>query len=278
MSQRSRAEKRLEERKTEQQRQRNVWIAGAIVAFALILAGLFVVANQPADAPIEESTLTRYANLPKGTNENGFPRLGLASAKVQVVEFSSFTCPVCGEFHRTVFPALLERIERGEINFTFVPVARGIANDEGATRTALCAANQDKFWELHDVYFDWLSRFGETAFTSNRLRAGAEGVGANVNAISECFRSGRINDLVLRGQQSTTATPTLRINGTPVENPLSLDEINEAIDRFGPFTAPAEANIPEATAEATPEATAEATPEATTEATPEATAEATNAP
>ncbi len=271
MSQRSRTEKRLEERKQQEQRQRGFTVVGGIVAVAVIIGGLFFVANQPAEAPISEETLARYIDLPQSANEQGFPRLGRVDARVQVVEYSSFSCPTCGEFHDTIFPQLLERIERGEINFTFVPVSRGITNDEGASRAALCAANQNKFWELHDVFFDWLSRFGETAFTTNRIRAGAEGVGVNVNTLTDCFRTAPINDLLLRGQQGTTSTPTLRINGTLVENPLSIDEINEAIDRFAPFNIVPDAESTEE-AEMTPEATEEV------EMTAEATEEATTAP
>lgn len=288
MSQRSRTEKRNEERKQQQQKQRTTSYIAVFVVIALLIVGLYVVSNQPAEAPINEQYVSLYQDIPQGTNETGYPRLGSPNARIPVTLYSSFSCSACRLFHEEVFPALLERVKKGEITLTFVPVVRGADNDEGATRAVLCAYNQNKFWEMQSVFFDWYGTFAGSAFTTNRIRAGASALDVNVDTLSQCFRSDRVNDLILRGQQGISSTPTLRINGVAVADPLSLTEINEAIDLL---VVPLSNISPEATAESTaeatpvlavestPEVTAESTPEATpalaTESTPEATAEST---
>lgn len=267
MSQKSKTKERVQERKKEQKRRQQLIALVGVVVVVILLGFLAVVSQAPAEAPIPADLEARYEGIPRGVNEQGFPRLGRADAKVQVVEYSSFTCPACREYHKTVFPVLLERVRREEIAITFVPVRIGAGNAEGAARTALCAQEQGKFWEMTEALFEWQGLYGVTnAFTTNRIRGGIAALSLDEAKFNACFQSGRTTDLLNLGFQGINATPTIRVNGAPV-NPV-LDEINAAIDRFAPFSTPAsETSATEA--DATPEVTpaAETTPQA--ESTPE---------
>lgn len=276
-SSKQRIEERKHERERQRQRQRILTIVGILVAVGLLGLLLVIVRNSPADAPVADDVASRYEGLARGADDNGFPRLGNPSARIRVEEFSSFECEACRLFHDTIFPALLERVRNGEITFSFIPIAIGSGNPEGAIRSALCADSQGKFWETHDTYFNWAGLYGNNAFTQNRMLAGAQALGYNLDA--GCINSERVNNLVSRARGfGIRQTPTVRINGTEVTP--TLDEIMKQIDSLLatqggtpatpiPTTAPAEVT-PEATqaAEATPEITqaAEVTSEATTEA------------
>jgi protein-disulfide isomerase len=234
---RARARKRKQEREQERRQGKMITIVGAVVVVAVLIFIFFVASSIPSDAPIPE-TATRLNDLRSSTTQEGFPRLGNPDAPVELVEYSSFSCSACSSFHDEIFPEILPRIRSGEVSFTFVPLATGsVPNPEGANRTALCALEQGKFWEMHEVLFDWHKVFVNSAFTGNRLPAAASGIGLNMDAYNACFRgSEQVNAVLLAAQQQgVTSTPTLRINGTLVTNAFSLEEINQAIDSFGPF-------------------------------------------
>lgn len=231
---RSRARQRKQQREQQRRRNRQLTIVAVVVVAVVAVAGLFVVSNLPANAPIPEDVFERYDDFLQGTTPEGFYILGNPDAPAQVAEFSSFSCPACLEFHSNIFPQLLPRIERGEINFVYVPLQTAGNNAGGAARAALCAGEQDLFWEMHDVLFDWQSTFAGAAFTSQRLTAGAEALGLDVGEFNSCFNSPRINEVLTVAQaQGVTGTPTIQINGTTIDSNTAA--IAAAIEQFGPF-------------------------------------------
>ncbi len=231
------AKVRREEREKQRQRQQQQYLVIGLIIAAVLVAGLFLISTRPADAPIPEGVTTAYEGLEIGVNDENFPRLGNADAPVQIEEFSSFSCPGCKQFHDDVFPAIVERVRAGHVAFTFVPMLTGsIENAEGAARAALCAGEQGKFWEMHDVLFDWHGRFVNNAFTSNRLSSGAEALGLNMGDFNSCFSSEKITNIIGAGNaKGIASTPTVRVNGQTVG--LTAAEITAAIDSYGPFDA-----------------------------------------
>ena len=271
MAKRQSVKARRQERKQQEKRNRQLTILGGIIGIVAVVAVLYFLANVPADAPISEDVTERYDRFITGINEDGYPRIGSADAPIEVVEFSSFSCPGCENFHATVFPTLLEYVEQGAINFTFVPMLTGsIPNAEGAARTALCASEQDVFWEMHDVLFEWHTRFVNNAYVSNRLTAGVEALGMDVSAYNECFNSRETQDLInLAQRQDVSVTPTVQVNGTTVD--ANVQAIETAIEsRISADTEFAPGIIEEAEDIATEEAEDIATEEAEDTATEEA--------
>ena len=254
-SRRARTRERKQERQKQRQRNRQYLIIGGVVVVALILVGLFVLSTLPADAPIPE-TIDRYAGIERGVTSEGFPVLGNSDAPVEVAEYSSFACSHCEEFHETSFSQILERVEQGDIRFVYVPLATGgVPNAEGANRGALCAGEQGKFWEMHDVLFHWHNVFGNTAFQGNRIPTGAEALGLNMSDFNSCFNSNRIGDiLTLAQEEQVSGTPSFKVNDSDVGS--SLNEIFTAVDSLlGSRTNVEPDTSPDDTVEETPEAT-----------------------
>ena len=281
MSNRARTRERRKQREQERKRNRQILTVGAIVALAIIAALLVIVANQPAEAPIPEGAVAEYEGIEQTQNDAGFPVLGDPDAPVQVVEYSSFDCPHCADFHETVTPQLVERARAGEINFTYVPLygTGGIPNGEGAAKAAICAADQDAFWSYHTALFTWQRTYGNQAFAGNRLETGIDNLEIDRGEWDACFGSNRPNEVLVaaNGQASQlegfTGTPTVTVNGQIVT--ATLSDINNAIDAAlasAPPPAPDEEPAAEVTEEA--ESEAEATEEAEVVEEAEATDEA----
>ena len=236
MGDRVRTRERRKQREQERQRNRQILIVGAIVVVAVVAVVLAIFANQPADAVINEEAIAQYVDVPQTVTDEGFPVMGSLDAPVQVVEYSSFDCPHCAEFHEDVTPALVERVKAGEIGFTYVPLygTGSVPNGEGAARAALCAGEQNAFWAYHTALFEWQGIYGNQALSGNRLESGASNLGLDVSAWNTCLNSAEINEVIVaaRAAGSTlegfTGTPTVTINGEIVT--AALPDLTSAID------------------------------------------------
>ena len=190
-----------------------------IVALAVLGSAVAIVSNQPVDAFLPAELSQRYDGIERSISREGYPRLGNPDAPVTIEEYSSFACPGCEAFHRDSFDAVLERVRDEQVLFTYVPLNTGsIPNAPGASRAALCAGRQGMFWEMHDVLFDWQTRYGNTAFSQNRLLTGVENLGLNSSGFTDCFNSAETSaTLDAAANAGVATTPTLRVNGVTVE-------------------------------------------------------------
>jgi protein-disulfide isomerase len=285
---RTRTVERRKEREQQKKRQRQTVIIISIVVVAVVLVGLFLLTQQPAEAPIPAEAVARYEGIPQSTTDDGFPVLGNDDAPVKVLEYASFDCTHCREFHDSAMSGLVQRVRNGEVQFTYVPLSGtgSITNGLGAARTAICAGQQGKFWEFHDALFSWQGLYANTAFSDQRLKTGLTNAGIDRGQWDQCMASSTpqtIMDSALRASQlqNITGTPSLVVNGTmlPAVDAASLNAaIDQALAASGGVLAPVVEPTLETTAEAASEATQEATSDATEEAVVEETAEATTAP
>ena len=86
----------------------------------------------------------------------GHPSKGAADAALTLVEFSDFECPFCGRYFRETMPEI-ERayIRTGKVRYVFRNFPLEAIHHEAfkAAEAAMCAGEQDKFWEMHDHLF-----------------------------------------------------------------------------------------------------------------------------
>ena len=228
------------QRRQKQRRQnQRLYLLIAIVVVAVVAIAVVIVSNQPVDAHVPDDLSARYEDIERSFSPEGYPRLGDADAPVAVEEYASFACPGCEVFHSESFDAVLERVRNGQVRFTYVPLQTGsVPNAPGASRAALCAGQQGMFWELHDVLFDWQTRYGNTAFSQNRLLAGVEQLGLSSSAFTNCFNSAAITNTLNAAQsEDVSSTPTLRVNGVTLEAGQAIPStatILQAIDDATP--------------------------------------------
>lgn len=190
-------------------------------------------------APLRDEPRAAYDNITTSQDEDGYPTLGEADAPVDVLVVSSFDCPACAQFHTVIFPGLLERVEAGEIRLTYMPLygTGGVYNGENATRAALCAAEQDAFWLMHDAFFDWQNAgFGLRALIDERIRLGADNLALDLEAWEACLVSRRPDEVINRAFAQAvavpdfTGTPTVVIAGDNI--PLSTQAIFGRLDEL----------------------------------------------
>jgi protein-disulfide isomerase len=127
-------------------------------AVALLVSGIAY--GQDASTPIVPVSTNKDDAPPRvktgkvfaSTNADTPPALGPASAKVVVLIFSDFQCPVC----RRTADATQQIAEEfpGDVRIEFWQHALvSHANAENAAVASLAAQRQGKFWEYHDELF-----------------------------------------------------------------------------------------------------------------------------
>ena len=99
---------------------------------------------------------SRPAFKPTEVTIEGAPVLGAADAIVTLVEFSDYDCPFCRRHKDRVMPDLVKNfVDTGKLKYVMreFPLAMH-PNAKGAAQAALCAGDQDQYWQMHDKMFE----------------------------------------------------------------------------------------------------------------------------
>lgn len=231
-SQKQSIKERRAAQKQRQQRQQQILLT--VVAAALLVGVILMVfiSTRPAEAYMPPEVPTRYKDLAAqklvGITPDGYPYLGAENAPSTLEEIASFSCTECQNYHSTIMLNLLDKFKAGQVKFVFIPVTTGDFNSDGATRGALCAAQQGKFWEMQDILFDWQARYGNGANDAGRLTTAAGALGMDTGQFSTCLNSQAVKDLISKAQaeadkRGMTSPPTVFLNGKLIQ-PLPQDQ------------------------------------------------------
>jgi protein-disulfide isomerase len=140
------------------------------------------------------------------------PALGPHPAKVHLVVYSDFTCPVC----RRSAPAIRQIVEEwpGQVRVEFRQFAPTIHRHAAYTATAALAAHrQGKFWELHDVFFASESALTEAAIPDLAARAGLDMERFTRDYADPALRARVDAETAEAPRVGAFATPSFLVNG-----------------------------------------------------------------
>lgn len=168
------------------------------------------------------------------------PILGNADAPVTIIEYSDYQCPFCARNHREVFPKIKEEyINTGKVRFVMRenPLTSIHRNAFDASLAALCAGDQDKYWEMADLLFA-----NQRTLTTDNLKGFAIQLNLDANAFNECLdtrqHERRVQaDLASGAKLGMSGTPGFFIGTTDADDP---DKANlevfirgaQAVDQF----------------------------------------------
>jgi protein-disulfide isomerase len=156
------------------------------------------------------------------------PSRGNPNAKVTIVEFADFECSYCARAHETVMAVLKAYGDKVRLVFRHYPLSFHAKAPKAAEATA-CAAEQGKFWELHDSLFE------SQALEVDALKLQAQRAGVEMTKFESCLDSGRMASVVDRDQQAgakagVSGTPAFFINGLMISGAQPEDEFRRLID------------------------------------------------
>ncbi|MBI2758745.1 MAG: thioredoxin domain-containing protein [Chloroflexi bacterium] len=202
-----------EKRRREQQRTQLITI-GLIVVGAFLLVFFFVYPQLKPIAAVQASTPNVRPQADR--NSTGDP-----NAPVKLTEFSDFQCPFCKNFWRDTEPQIIEAyVKTGKLQYTYRSagnwvsgnIAQGGFESQNSAMAAYCAADQNKFWEMHDALFTNVIGEDAGSFTARRLQAIAQSIGLDMNAYNSCFSSNKYKS---QTEQDFNDARAAGIQGTP---------------------------------------------------------------
>src|SRR5215510_14290868 len=216
----------------------------AVCAVVTLLAGIFFLTPLSGNQVIfpRSDIVSVESNTRPNPNGNS---MGDPDAPIQMVEFGDFQCPFCERFAMQTEPLLVENyIKTGKVHFTFRSagnwvsknIGQGSTESQDAAAAAYCAADQGKFWEMHDTLFaNNRDVEDQGSFSSSRLAGMAESLGLDMTEFQNCYDNGKYAEQV---QQDYDDAISAGIHGTPyfvITYQVNAETKTETIDGAQPI-------------------------------------------
>jgi len=169
--------------------------------------------------------------------ESGEQTRGSATAPLTMVEFTDYQCPYCRRFQAEVWPQLRrDYVDTGKLRFIVrdLPLAFH-AGAMPAAQAAHCAAEQGKFWPMHDAL---LAKGSDLSVKG--LEQHARALGLDVQRFDNCVAARKYAAAIERNSAQADAlglrgTPAFvvgrvrdgQLTGLPIEGALPYEDFNE---------------------------------------------------
>ncbi len=209
----------------------------ALIA-VLVIAGAGAIwyqirANKQPTITLDPAML---ASLPPA---EGYLR-GDPNAPVTIMEFGDFECPMCASFSAVSEPDMRERIiDVGLANFRYFdfPITSIHPNTLAASLAASCAADQGKFWEMHDLIYNGQDRWNGQATSNPRkvLDGYAGQLGIDMKVYADCYNTQKNMPRIQANKKAgedrgVGGTPTIFIGNIQLPNGTSVDRMKQIVD------------------------------------------------
>jgi protein-disulfide isomerase len=163
--------------------------------------------------------------------------LGPEDAKVKLVEYASFTCPHCADFHTNVFKSLkTDYIDTGKVRFEY----REVYFDRYGLWAAMMArcGGAPRYFGITEILYstqrDWAASDDPTVVVENLKKIGRT-AGMDSATLDECMKDGATAEAMVAHFETNfkadgiEGTPTLLINGTKHSN-MSYADLKVILD------------------------------------------------
>jgi protein-disulfide isomerase len=141
---------------------------------------------------------------------SGAPTQGAQNAKLTLVEFTDYQCPFCKQHVQTTLPQLEKAyVSTGKLRYLLrdFPLEALHKHAQQAAEAALCAGDQNKYWQMHDKLFA-----NQQALDLENLSNYAKAIGLKKSSFKECLTTGKYAETVRRNSEDGHK---LGITGTP---------------------------------------------------------------
>jgi protein-disulfide isomerase len=152
---------------------------------------------------------------------------GPEDAPITLVEYGDYQCPYCGRAYPIV--KRLQKALGANLRFVFrnFPLSQIHPDALNAAKVAEAAANQGKFWELHDALYG-----DQENLHMDGLLYMAENAGLHMDRLNKDWASAAVEDRVANDFESglrsgVNGTPTFFVNGERYDGDWSYEPFLE---------------------------------------------------
>jgi protein-disulfide isomerase len=166
---------------------------------------------------------------------------GKADAPVKIIEFADFQCPFCKQWSDNVEKKVVEEyVNKGVASLQYVSFAFIGEESKRAAEAAECAADQNAFWEYHDLLFLRQGKENSGVYTASNLKKFAQELKAHVpkldtDKFDKCLDSGEKRPAIdAQTKQARDAgvqsTPSFLVNGAALSGVQPSETFRQAIE------------------------------------------------
>ncbi len=160
----------------------------------------------------------------------GSPSQGPKDAPVTIVEFSDFQCESCSQLSKSLHEIVAKYGNKVRWVYRQYPLSQVHPFAEKAAEASLCAADQNHFWELHDLMFET-----PNALSEEDLKAKAAQLKLDAAAFNICLASGKYAGKIRQDAReayglAVSNSPTFFINGRYYTGAVSALVIAKTIE------------------------------------------------
>ena len=232
MSQRVAIRERRQKRKQQQRLITIMIVAGiALIAVAIIMIPT-IMRNLET---VGEFTQPEQNPRPLASENT----MGDPNAPVVIEEFSDFGCNHCANFVTGTGEQIAqEYVANGQVYFISRSAGNLLnnPNTQLAAEAAYCAADQDMYWEYHDIIYanQSILFYGGLNYIDNYLEAFANALDLDMDQFNTCmddhlFRQQMLLDGNEARSQGINGTPAFLINGKLIPGNVPYEEFQQAI-------------------------------------------------
>jgi protein-disulfide isomerase len=234
-----------ERRRREQLRNRIIVVVLVVVGALLVTFALIVPSvNNARAAASATQTAENATPIPVvvitppvfNTKVDG-THLGDPNAPVKVEVFSDFRCSACLYYVQNIESGVIQKyVETGKVYYSFrnyiVIDQDGTDASYRSANAAMCASEQNRFWDYHATLYANQITESASLFTNERLVKMAENLKLDMTAFNQCFQAKKYasviqNDIADGQSLKITGTPSIFVNGTLLSN---FQQVTQAID------------------------------------------------
>jgi protein-disulfide isomerase len=157
--------------------------------------------------------------------------IGPADAPITIVEFSDYQCPFCRRWHNEVYEPLLAAYP-GQIRLVYrhFPLTSIHPDAMSAAEAAMCAGEQDAYWQFHEKLF------ASETLGNNTYIQYAQDLGLNMSTFESCLSDHKYQEAVQADSDFAVnlgirSTPTFFINGLAIVGAQPLEVFKQVIDK-----------------------------------------------
>lgn len=163
-----------------------------------------------------------------GQTSNNF--FGQEEGIITVTEFVDFECPACAGFYPIVTQVKELFSDQVRFEIKHFPLVQIHQNAQAAHRASQAAANQGKFWEMHDLIFERQQSWNQSTSAPSIFEDYARELELDMDQYTSEVGTSEIlavinADIELGKTLGVTGTPTFFIDGVQIEDISTISTV-----------------------------------------------------
>lgn len=208
-------------------KQKNIFIATAILLIVAFIAGAFYVKNQRAEEAAQMTAKNREALVRFHS-----PTVGETNAPVHIVEFLDPACETCREFYPFVKKMMAANPGKIQVSLRYAPFHNG---SDQVVKMLEAARKQGKFWQALEGLLaaqpEWVVHHAAQPEAAAKVLGG---LGLDMERLAFDMTAPEIarliqQDLADAKTLNVTKTPEFFVNGKPLPS-FGYDQLQKLVD------------------------------------------------